>query len=45
MDRIIELILVGGILLMGMYALKISEDSIRQIEFMNQQIHMMFIKS
>ncbi len=45
MDRLLELILVAGIIVMGMYAMKISEDSIQQVSYMNQQIHMMFIKS
>lgn len=45
MDRLLELTLVAGIFIMGMYAMKISEDSIQQVAYMNQQIHMMFVKS
>lgn len=45
MDGILQLVLVAGIILISLFSIKVSQESIQSINAMNQQIQMMFVKS
>lgn len=45
MDRVFELVLVTGMIVIAMYSMKLSQESMNTMRQMNQQIQMMFVKS
>lgn len=45
MERIHELVLIIGIIFLSAYTIKVSQQSIMEVEKMNQNIQMMFVKS
>lgn len=45
MERIHELVLIAGLIIVCTYSMKISHESIESINKMNHQIQMMFVKS
>lgn len=45
MEKITELLLIGGMILVSVFSIKFSHDSMIAVERMNQQIQMMFVKS
>lgn len=45
MERIQNMVLIIGIIFLSCYTMKICNDTVNQIERMNQQIQMMFVKS
>jgi hypothetical protein len=45
MEKIQSIMLIVGMFLTSIYSINISQQTIKQIENMNNQIHMMFLKS
>jgi|GEM_PF-6047678 len=45
MENIQTLVLTAGIIALSLFSMKLSHDTIAQVERMNQAIQMMFIKS
>lgn len=45
MDNITQLILIGGIILISAFSMKLASDAVYQVEKMNEEIQIMFIKS
>jgi hypothetical protein len=45
MDRLLEMVLVIGIIFLSAYSMKLSNDTMVAVEKWNQSIQLMFVKS